>query len=1211
MKMRKTRKPREVPVKTQGKYADEERRSHLWFLESMDRISRTIHGTDDLERTVSQALDAALSIFGCDRAWLVYPCDPESQTWRTVIERARPRFADSSFLGRDSPMEAEVAHMHRIVRSSEAAVRFGLLSDNPIPAEIAERFSVRSQICFSVDPKIDKPYIFGLDQCSRARNWTLQEQRLFEAIGQRLATLLNSLLMSRDLQESKARLEEAQRVAHIGYWIWDLKTDRVTWSDETYRIYGLMPQEGPINLATIREMIHPEDRESVFQAAEKALLGAVRPDAEHRIVRPSGEVRTVHSQGDLKRDASGRPYEMFGTVQDITDRKRAEEALKQTQTYLREGQRLARMGSWAFNDSGLYWSDELYQIFGLDPGNGAPTVEQYLAIIHPQDRASMAETINMMFQQRCGCDVTKRIVRPDGQLRYVRCVAIPVVEQGVFKGLLGTAMDVTEQELLTQELRRQQAYLAEAQSLTHTGSWASNLVTRQVSHSSQENNRLYGFDVSQYPNPFDLHYSSILAEDELALRSKLENAIRTGADFDVEYRIRRADGAIRFLRGIGHHNPAHEFGEYFGITMDITDQKRVEEEREVLSNALQQSNARLEEAQRVAHIGHYEFNPMENQVTWSAELCRIWGLPPVSGPIDLAVVFEMVHPEDRERAARAVEEILRSGTHLKYEHRIVRPDGEVRFLQVLGTVKRDASGVAYELFGTCQDITDRKLAEQALQRSEFYLNEGQRLAHMGSWAFSAAGFDYWSSELFEVHGLDPRGKPPTIKEYLNLVHPEDRRFIEKMIQTIMVDHSEFDFTKRIVRPDGKMRYVRFVGVPVTSGGLFEGFVGTGIDVTEQEVLTQELRREQAYLTDAQNMAHIGSWAYNLVTHKLLHSSDENARLYGFDPSQGPISAERFFATQHAEDAPRVNATLERAVREGTDFYLDEYRIHHTDGSIRFLRAIGHRNASGEPGEYVGVTMDITERKRAEEERERLRQLEADLSHINRINMMGELAAALAHEIKQPIAASITSASTCLRWLAHDPPNLERARTAATRSEQEGNRAADVINRLRSFYKKGKPPKREIVDIKAIILEMSALFRIEANRHSVTIHSEVDADTPRIVADRVQLQQVFMNLMLNAIEAMKGTGGELTISARPNSQGQLIVSLSDTGVGLPAENAERIFDAFHTTKPQGTGMGLAITRSIVESHGGRVWATANEGAGATFYFTLPAEAEARA
>src|SRR5260370_440907 len=331
------------------------------------------------------------------------------------------------------------------------------------------------------------------------------------------------------------------------------------------------------------------------------------------------------------------------------------------------------------------------------------------------------------------------------------------------------------------------------------------------------------------------------------------------------------------------------------------------------------------------------------------------------------------------------------------------------------------------------------------------------------------------------------------------------------------------------------------------------------------------------------MAHIGSWVYNLLTHKLLHSSDENARLYCFDPSQSPLSAKRFFDTQHAEDAPWVNATLEKAVREGTDFYLDEYRIHHTDGSVRFLRAIGHRNASGEPGEYVGVTMDITERKHAEQEREKLRQLEADLAHINRVNMMGELAAALAHEIKQPIAASVTSANACLLWLAHDPPDLERARAAATRIEQDGNRAADVITRLRAFYTKGAPAERHIVDVKEIIGEMTVLLRVEADRHSIKIHPELEADTPKTLANRVQLQQVFMNLMLNAIAAMKDTGGELMLRSRADPECRLIVSISDTGIGLPAESTEQIFDPFHTTKPQGTGMGLTITRSIVQSY----------------------------
>jgi len=433
-----------------------------------------------------------------------------------------------------------------------------------------------------------------------------------------------------------------------------------------------------------------------------------------------------------------------------------------------------------------------------------------------------------------------------------------------------------------------------------------------------------------------------------------------------------------------------------------------------------------------------------------------------------------------------------------------------------------------------------------------------------------------------------------------------------MAESLNMMHEEqcnCDITNRIVRPDGEIRYVRCVGIPVVENGVFQGFRGTTMDVTEQELLTQELRREQAYLTDAQSMAHIGSWVFNLVTHKLLYSSDENARLYGFDPSQGPIPAERFFDTLHVEDAPWTNAVLERAVREGTDFYHDAYRIHHTDGSIRYLRAIGHRNASGEPGEYVGVTMDITERKRAEEERERLRQLEAELAHINRVNMMGELAAALAHEIKQPIAASITSANALLRWLAHDPPDLERARAAAAWIEEDANRAADVINSLQAFYKTGMPAERQMVDVKDIIEEMTVLLRVEADRHSITIHPELEANTPKILANRVQLQQVFMNLMLNAIEAMRDTGGELTIRSRANPDDQLIISVSDTGVGLPMESTERIFDPFHTTKPQGTGMGLTITRSIVESYGGRVWATTNQGAGATFHFILPDETKA--
>jgi C4-dicarboxylate-specific signal transduction histidine kinase len=272
--------------------------------------------------------------------------------------------------------------------------------------------------------------------------------------------------------------------------------------------------------------------------------------------------------------------------------------------------------------------------------------------------------------------------------------------------------------------------------------------------------------------------------------------------------------------------------------------------------------------------------------------------------------------------------------------------------------------------------------------------------------------------------------------------------------------------------------------------------------------------------------------------------------------------------------------------------------------MKWIHAVGHPVLSntGDLEQFVGSSTDITGRKVAEQERERLRQLEADLAHIGRVSTLGEMAASLAHEIKQPIAAAITSANSCIEWLAHEPPNLDRARAAAARIDKYGNRAAEIIDRIRSLYKKS-PPQRELVDVNGIIHEMLSLLNGEATRYSVAMGTKLAAELPKITADRVQLQQVLMNLMLNAMEAMKDSGGELTVKSELQD-GQLHFSVSDTGVGLPTEGLDQMFSAFFTTKPQGSGMGLAISRSIVESHGGQLWATANDGRGAIFHFTLP-------
>jgi C4-dicarboxylate-specific signal transduction histidine kinase len=331
---------------------------------------------------------------------------------------------------------------------------------------------------------------------------------------------------------------------------------------------------------------------------------------------------------------------------------------------------------------------------------------------------------------------------------------------------------------------------------------------------------------------------------------------------------------------------------------------------------------------------------------------------------------------------------------------------------------------------------------------------------------------------------------------------------------------------------------------------------------------------------------------------------------GFEPLGGPPPFETFLQHVHPDDRAKVRAAAENAARAKVDYELD-YRIVHPGGNIRDIHTIAHPvlSPSRDVVEFVGTVMDVTERRQAEKERERLRQVQADLAHISRATTMGELTASLAHEINQPITAAATDARTCLRWLAREQPDIGEARESAARMVNAVTRAADIISRLRQLFKKGAP-QTSLVDVSEVIQEMVVLLRSEASRHSVSIVTELSEDLPRVVADRVQLQQVLMNLMLNGIEAMQDTsGGQLTIRSLRGEGGQLLISVSDTGTGLPPDQADQIFNAFFSTKAQGTGMGLSISRSIIESHGGRLWATSNSGRGATFNFTLPsAEAQ---
>jgi PAS domain S-box-containing protein len=441
---------------------------------------------------------------------------------------------------------------------------------------------------------------------------------------------------------------------------------------------------------------------------------------------------------------------------------------------------------------------------------------------------------------------------------------------------------------------------------------------------------------------------------------------------------------------------------------------------------------------------------------------------------------------------------------------------------------------------------------------------------------------------------------------LNVFFEEDREFVRKNVAICTERPGQsHGWEVRKIRKDGTVLWVRENAKAVRRPGDQLIVLVACEDITERKRAEDALRQSEMYLAEAQRISRTGSFAWRVASGELFWS-DEIFRIFEYDRAMTP-SLDLVLQRTHPEDRAAVQRLLDRVSDEGEDWELDR-RLLMPDGSVKYVHAVAHVvNDASDNLEFVGAVMDVTATKRAEEQ---LNLVRAELAHVTRVTTMGELTAAIAHEVSQPLTGLVSSGHACLRWLAGDPPNLEAARRAVERMVNDGSRAGEVINRIRAMVRKS-PPRRDQLNINDTIMEVIALIRSELQRNGISLRAELSNDLPLVLGDRIQLQQVILNLIVNAIEAMSGVDRlqrELLVASVQDGSNDVLVTVRDTGTGLDRTSLDHLFEAFYTTKAHGMGMGLAISRTIIEAHGGRLWATPNVPQGAIFRFRLPTDGE---
>jgi PAS domain S-box-containing protein len=970
--------------------------------------------------------------------------------------------------------------------------------------------------------------------------------------------------------------------------------------------------------AVITTVIHPDDVTEFRNTLARCLVTGESFELRYRLRRVDGVYRWMSSRAEPMRDEAGRIVQWYGLCHDVDDQIHAEEALRRSEQQWRQLVDTVPASIWCTTRDGapVYRNMQHSGVTGAaieDAKNPGGYSSPLAAMAHPDDRVAAEQVRARAYATGSTYLVRYRQIRSDGTYRWTESRAEPLRdESGEILQWYGVSIDIHDLVTAQEALQRSERELSQLV----------NMLPVHIRRLSPEGETIFfnkrlvdfvGLDLAALNkrgmSGLEGTVQTLIHPDDAAnLQETINHSLATGESYATKYRVRRADGVYRWMEGRGEplRDQNGAIVQWYGISIDIDDEVRAQE-------ALRESENSLRELIETAPARIWCFSPDGEPTYWSRQLREFFGFDvddrDEPGRPRLSTLLKATtHPDEADKVISLVKQNLVTGEPWMIRRRQQHRDGEYRWVETHASAMRNADGAIVLWTAVNFDIHDLVVAQEALQRSESRLRQLIDVLPAMIWSTSPEGTPTYVNKRFtDVIGATveditaPDGSPSLI----SIIHREDVSAAAVSVSRSFKTGAPYIMQYRQIRRDGSYRWTETRAEPLRneSGEILQWY-GLSVDIhdllTAQEALRRSERRLQQMI-DAVPVYILSFSAAGEPTYVNKRYQD----YLGFSVPSFDSLKDQLHAIIHPEDFPEVHHTFSNCFQTGEPFLM-RFRRRGKDGIYRWTegRAEPLRDQDGTIVQWYAVSLDIEDEKLAQEA---LRQASVKLAQAAQAASLAELSASIAHEVNQPLAAIVANSHACQRWLSAEPPNLERAKITVERVIRDANSAADVVGRIRALFKQSSEPSSSKAALSSVITEVRGLMAEEASRRRVRMEIDVDGDLPLAAFDRVQVQQVLINLIRNGMEAMESAIGDRVLAMRAYRIGDLIqTEISDRGQGV--KFPDKIFEPFFTTKESGMGMGLAICRSIIESHGGRLWAEKNEPHGATFVFTLPIEVE---